>query len=318
VRAALAAALIVYAVVVAAAGARWMPRASWPLRAPRVGITAWQAASSSVAASAIAAGLILAIPCARISSDPAVWSACLSLMRAQYATWQGAVAGLAGAGLALGIIGRIAMCASLAIAGNRRQRARHDDALTVIARPGPAPDVRIIDDDRSAVYCIPGHGRIVLTTGALQCLDSLQLDAVLAHERAHLSGRHHLVVTFASALRDAFPVIAFFSLAARQVSDLVEVAADDAATRKSHRLALAGALLAVAAARVPAGALGAGGSAAARRIRRLIDPPHPAGRARLAFISAALVTASVVAVIMPALGLLIITYCPSAHHAMNW
>ena len=142
--------------------------------------------------------------------------------------------------------------------------------------------MRIIDGDRPAVYCLPGRRRIVLTTGALTRLDDGELDAVLAHERAHLSGRHHIVLALAGALQRAFPPVRFFALAARQVAYLVEMAADDAAVRRAPRLTVASALLAVATAGVPAGALGAGGSAAAQRIQRLINPPPQAqhGKAR--------------------------------------
>jgi Zn-dependent protease with chaperone function len=59
----------------------------------------------------------------------------------------------------------------------RRRRASHDDALVLVARPAPIPGVRIVDDDQAVVYCVPGRRRIVLTTGALRCLDSRQLDA---------------------------------------------------------------------------------------------------------------------------------------------
>ena len=64
--------LLVYAAAVAAAGSRWLPRASWPLRAPRAAIAAWQAATLSVITSVVAAGVIMAVPCLRISTDPAV------------------------------------------------------------------------------------------------------------------------------------------------------------------------------------------------------------------------------------------------------
>jgi Zn-dependent protease with chaperone function len=53
------------------------------------------------------------------------------------------------------------------VAAARRRRATPDDVLAVIAKPGPAADVRIINCDRPAVYCLPGRRRIVLTTGAL-------------------------------------------------------------------------------------------------------------------------------------------------------
>jgi Zn-dependent protease with chaperone function len=318
-RLAAAALLVIYAVVMASAGTRWMPRASWPLRAPRIGIVAWQAAALSVATSAVAAGLILAVPCIRVSTDPAGLRACMALIRDQYATLPGAAAGIAGGMLALGVMGRITWCIVAAMKDARHRRASHDDALTLIGRPAQIPEVRLIDDDRPAVYCVPGRRRrIVLTTGALRCLDSRQLDAVLAHERAHLSERHHLVLTSAAALTRAFPAVRFFEIAARQVSDLVEAAADDAAVRRAHRLTLAGALLAVAAAGAPAGALGAGGTTAAQRIQRLIDPPQPPRRIRRTITSAASITASALLFAVPVLTLAIMTRCPQGHYVVNW
>ena len=112
--------------------------------------------------------------------------------------------------------------------------------------------------------------------------------------------------------------IRFFEVAARQVSDLVEAAADDAAVRRKHRLTLAGALLAVATAGIPAGALGAGGTTAAQRIQRLIDPPQPPTRARRAITSAALITATALVLAAPVLALLIMTRCPPAHYVLSW
>jgi bla regulator protein blaR1 len=309
--------LLLYAAATAVAGSRWLPRASWPLRAPRAAIATWQAATLSVIASVVAAGVILAVPCLRISTDPAVLRACLAVMRAQYMTLPGALAAGAGTVIIVGVLGRITWCTGMAMVRAHRRRARHDDVLAMIARPGPA-GVRVIDDEQPAVYCLPGRRRIVLTTGALRCLDGRQLDAVLAHERAHLSGRHHLLLTFASALKEAFPAARFFGIAAQQVGDLVEVAADDAAIRREHRLTLAGALLAVAAAGVPAGALGAGGTAAAQRIRRLIEPPGRPGPARRALTTVTLATVSVLALAAPALALIFITHCPPGHYVPGW
>ena len=309
--------LLLYAAATAAAGPRWLSQASWPLRAPRAAIAVWQAATLSVIASVVAAGVILAVPCLRVSTDPAVLRACLSMMWAQYATPQGALASASGAVIVVGALGRITWCTGMAMAGARCRRARHDDVLAMIARPGPA-GVRVIDDEQPAVYCLPGRRRIVLTTGALRCLDSRQLDAVLAHERAHLSGRHHLVLTFASALKDAFPAAGFFTIAARQVSELIEVAADDAAIRREHRLTLAGALLAVATAGVPAESLGAGGTAAAQRIGRLIDPPERPSPARRALTSTTLAAVSILALAAPAVALITITHCPPGHYVPGW
>ena len=105
------------------------------------------------------------------------------------------------------------------------------------------------------------------------------------------------------------------AVAARQVAYLVEIAADDAAARRAPRLTVASALLAVAGgagAGVPAGALGAGGSAAAQRIQRLINPPPRHSRVRQAVTCAALATAAALAIATVALAYLTITHCPPA------
>jgi hypothetical protein len=96
------------------------------------------------------------------------------------------------------------------------------------------------------------------------------------------------VLALAAALDNAFPAVGFFAVAVRQITYLVEAAADDAAVRRAPRLTVAAALLAVATAAVPAGALGAGGSDAAQRIGRLINPPVRGSRRRRAVTAAAL------------------------------
>ncbi len=300
-----------YAVAVAAAGTWWLPRASWPQRAPRLGIAVWQALTVTVLASALLAGLILAIPCLRVWADWPSLRACVMSVRAQYASAGGAITSTAGAVLTVGAATRLAWFTGTSMASARRRRARHDEALTLVGRPGPVPGMVLLEDDRPAVYCVPGRRRIVFTTGALRRLDDGQVDAVLAHERAHLSGRHHLVIMLAEALRSAFPRIPFFAAAASHISCLVEMAADDAGTRRAHRLTLADALLTVAEARVPAGALGAGGTAGAQRIRRLIDSPQPASRRRRAATFAlAVIAVPLMAFSAPALAALAISHCP--------
>ncbi|MEP7025279.1 MAG: M48 family metalloprotease [Actinomycetota bacterium] len=303
--------LLAHAVVLAAAGRWWLPGASWPLRAPRLGIAVWQVLTAGVVASTVLAGLVLAIPGVRVGGNAGgLLGACMMAVRARYSTPGGAAAGVAGGALALAVLGRLAWCAGSAAAGGRRRRARHDDALTLLARPGPAPGILLLDHDQPAAYCLPGRRRVVLTTGALRCLDGRQLDAVLAHERAHLAARHHLVLAFAAALQAALP-FRLFGDAAEQIACLVEMAADAAAARRAHRLVLAGALLALSAARIPAGALGAGGSATGQRVRRLIEPSGQSSRVRRAVASSAmLIAVPVLAFSAPAAAVLSMTGCP--------
>jgi beta-lactamase regulating signal transducer with metallopeptidase domain len=141
----------------------------------------------------------------------------------------------------------------------------------------------VIDHPEPAAWCLPGQGRpVVLTSAAVQALDGAQLAAIMAHERAHQRGHHHLLVCVAGSLAAAFPRVRAFGVAHEQVARLAEMAADDAAVSAVPRLTVAGALLAVASAPATPAVLGAGGSAAAARIRRLIAAPAPLSRGMIA------------------------------------
>ena len=54
-------------------------------------------------------------------------------------------------------------------------------------------DLTVLDDAGPDAYALPGRpGAIVVTTGMLRALDPAEREVLLAHERAHLAGRHHL------------------------------------------------------------------------------------------------------------------------------
>jgi Zn-dependent protease with chaperone function len=122
---------------------------------------------------------------------------------------------------------------------------------------------------------------IVLTSGALAVLDPRQLTAVLAHERAHLAGRHHLLITLTRGLAAAFPGVPLFTRGPAEVARLTEMCADDTAARLSSRPTLITALLAMGTgAAVPAAALAAATCAVTARVQRLLEPAPPARHAR--------------------------------------
>lgn len=140
----------------------------------------------------------------------------------------------------------------------------------------------VVDGAQPVAYCLPGRpATIVVSSGALALLDREQLGAVLAHERAHLAGRHHLLIALTRGFAAAFPAVPLFARGTGHVSRLAEMCADDAAARRSGRGTLLAALLAMATgAAVPAHALGASACAVTARLHRLIDDPGPARRAR--------------------------------------
>ena len=125
------------------------------------------------------------------------------------------------------------------------------------------------------------HPTVVMTTGALRALDRGQVDAVLAHERAHLACHHHRFLAIARIGRQVFPFIPLMRDAAGQVARLAEMHADDAATAGRDARPLATALVVLASAGAgPAPARAAAGTDAVHRIQRLLAPAEPLGRVR--------------------------------------
>lgn len=310
-----AAGLLAYAVLLLAGVAPALSRSAWPDRAPRLAIAAWLALCASAIASVVLAGAALLVPSPRVSGGLAwLLAACERALRAGYAHPGGAVLAGMGGVLALLVFGRTAWCAATSLAATARAARRHRRRLRLAGHRDPHLGAVVVDHGEPAAYCVPGSSRqpVVLTTAALRVLDNEQLGAVLAHERAHQAGRPHLLVTLAGVPGVvAFPPVPAFRHAREQVSRLAELAADDAAARRSPRLAVAGALLTLGTA--PAGALGAGGSTAAARVRRLIAAPEPLGRAASAGGAAAvtaLAAAPLALLAIPLLGACGIACCP--------
>lgn len=118
---------------------------------------------------------------------------------------------------------------------------------------------------------------MILTTGALRALDPGQLDAVLAHERAHLAWRHHRLLAMARIGRRALPFLPLMRDTEARVERLVELHADDAATRARDPRSLATALVVLATSASPAPALAAAATDTLQRIHRLLRPAEPLG-----------------------------------------
>jgi Zn-dependent protease with chaperone function len=276
--------LLAYAGLLLLGAAQFLARSRWPDRAPRLGIAAWLALTWSAVASVVLGGLALLVGTVPVSADLArLLAACDMALRARYAHPGGAALAGAGAVLAAAVSGRVAWCVARALAAAVLARRRHRSGLALIGRPDTRLGAVVVDHPEPAAWCLPGQGRtVVLTSAVVRELDGAQLDAIMAHERAHQRGRHHLLVGLAGSLATAFPRVSAFRLAHEQVARLAEMAADDAAVSAVPRLAVAGALLAVGAPPVAVGALGAGGTATAARVRRLIAAPAPLSRAATA------------------------------------
>jgi len=293
--------LVAFAALGATLGPRLLARSPWCERSPRIGIAAWQALSFAVVSAVVLAGAALALPAVPLTVNLAeLISACATALRAQYATPGGAAVSTTGALLAVTVLARTGYCLAAGLVTTSRQRRRQVDALSLVARRHESSDALVVDHSAAFVYCLPGrHQQVVLTTGALDALDREQLAAVLAHERAHLGGRHDLVLAAAAALHRAFPRMPVFQDAHGELTRLVEMLADDVAARRNDRLTIATALVHLAEASAPATALGAGGSTSLARVRRLVAPAQPLGATRsvLAGLATAALLATPVAVV---------------------
>ncbi|MGH8883552.1 MAG: M56 family metallopeptidase, partial [Stackebrandtia sp.] len=188
----------------------------------------------------------------------------------------GASAAIAGIVLAVAVIARAIWTLTNRLLVARRERTTHAHTLTMIGHPHRDLGVTVVDDNRPTAYCLPGRRhRVVLTTAALDALTQPALDAVVAHEHAHIRQRHHLVLAYADGLAAAFPRVAVFATAAEQIRRLLEMAADDASTARTNPLTLAEALINLAGTRTPTAALAASTGHTATRVRRLLNPPRP-------------------------------------------
>ncbi|MGQ0841929.1 M56 family metallopeptidase [Actinokineospora sp.] len=200
----------------------------------------------------------------------------------------------------------------------RRGRARqaHVAALSVGARSEEGRHLTLwLEHDQPLAFSLAGGRGVIVATEALaRQLTPAQVRAVLAHERAHLRGRHHLLIACADTLAAALPGIPLLRAAPAAFRLLAELSADVLAVRACGAGAVRSALVHVSHTTVPPTALAIAGSDVDLRLARL-DHPSRRGRLRRA-VSFGVATA--VAVTLPlsmaVFGLLVMALvsCPTA------
>ena len=297
-----AAVLVAYAACAGTLGSRMLGRAGWTARAPLLAIVTYLAAAWSVVAALGLAGLALAVHATALGGGLShLIGACVLRLRAEYATPGGATVAGGGLILAGALLARTAVTATTHLRATGRQALRHAETARLAGHPEPALGAVLVEHPQPAAYCVAGrHPTVILTTGALQALDPAQLDAVLAHERAHLAGHHHQLRAMARIGRQVLPFIPLMREADAQVTRLAELHADDAAAQTRDPGPLATALVILATATSPAPALAAAATDTVQRIHRLLGPAEPLGRARRHLLRA---TAAALALTPPLLAL---------------
>ncbi|MFE5257198.1 M56 family metallopeptidase [Streptomyces coelicoflavus] len=241
--------LFVVAVTAAVPVPRALTRSAWPERDPVVGLWVWQCLVATVllccltslvlGATAVfgtvRAQLFAPAPPAvtaayNLSAGP-VWAAVLTLLLAGGAAWTTAM-----------------LARELVEARRRRARSRAHLRERAPDLPAGLPAARgpllVLEDEYPDAWWMPGNPpQLIVTTGALHRLTDHQLDAVLTHERGHARARHDWLLHLSTALATGFPSVPLFAHFCDQTHRLVELSADDTASRRCGHLTTALALI---------------------------------------------------------------------------
>ncbi|MEU8560551.1 M56 family metallopeptidase [Streptomyces cyaneofuscatus] len=280
-----------YAAVVGAVAPSVLVRSRWPQRSPALALAVWFTLAVTFSLSLSLAALNLADPGSHFHGLAYSCRAALGL---------GPSTDAARAGVAFAVVLVVAQLGGFAFHAVRARAARseHREVLDKVGRRSADLDATMVEHAVPAAYCLPGYRpRIVLSTGAVDLLSGAELRAVVEHERAHVLGRHHLVLSLTHALSWAFPRLPLARQIREQVPLLLEMVADDRALRRFPRTTLATAMFAMASGEAPHGALAAGGKTVLVRLRRVLGP----ARATHPVLRCCVSAGAVVALLLPVL-----------------
>ena len=115
----------------------------------------------------------------------------------------------------------------------RRNQAPHLEQLRMLAAGAPAGEPLWVRDNRPLALSIGGRpGLIVMSDTLRDHLTPAAVAATLEHERAHLRGRHHVLVAVVETIAAALPAVPLLREAPSAIKDLIELSADAQAARR--------------------------------------------------------------------------------------
>ncbi|SMQ14509.1 Peptidase family M48 [Streptomyces sp. Ag82_O1-12] len=299
----LTAALLLLGAVTAVVAPRLLARADWPDREPVVALWVWQC---------VVAAVLVCCALSMTLSAAAAWHAVGGHL---FATAPRAVV----EAYALGTAGPWAATTAVALAGAglwsaamlvheigraraRRRRRRADLLVRAPLLPGEVAvsgRLVVLESEQPDAWWQPGTPpQLVVTTAALLRLKGGQLDAVLAHEQGHARARHDWLLNCSSALAGGFPQVPVFAAFRDEMHRLVELAADDTASRRFGRLTTALALVELNEHRGVFGPCPTPQAHVPARVHRLLTPPDRLTATRRLRLTAAAALVPVVPVLV--------------------
>ena len=265
---------------------------------PHMGVAAWLTAIVAALLAWVGAVTLIAVAALDGMKDSSAVTLCLELFGfSDHTPLPGQLGSVAlivtAVVLSAMVIGRVGRSVLVL----RSRSHEHAHAARMIGRPTDRPDVVVVDAHRPAAYCVVGRpNAIVITTAALTSLNRPQLAAVLAHENAHIAGRHHQLLMVLRGLAASLPRLPLFRSGADAVAELLEMCADDTAARRFGTRPLLAGLLTLAGPHPPlADGLAAAGTAVVARATRLAEPARPGARWRQRLALAATMTLTLAA-----------------------
>lgn len=302
-------ALLAGAAITGFTAPRFLHRMTTSRIPPTVVIAWWFLTGAGVILTALSGVVLLLLP----GHGPARW-----LLDRIHGCWSAVthgalpnaddVLGTLGAVALVGVVTRVGFAAIKRRSAAMRIHQRQLDLLRLAARrePGRVP-LLWLDHDEPLAYSVAGSPSfVVATTGLSNHLTDDQVAAVLAHEHAHLHGRHQALTGLAEAAAWALPFMPLTRQAPAATRVLVEMAADAAAAAQHGPDTVRSALLRVGMHGSPVGALGIMDDDVALRLHRLERTGCPKPLLR----GCGLLVTSVAATASPAalgLGLLAVT-----------
>jgi Peptidase family M48 len=266
---------------------RWLGRADLRRRDPLVLIVAWLLSMVGCALAAVVGVILMLLP-----NHGDVGPFLGMLHHCWETVHHGSPPQVEELGGILGVIIVTVAATRLAVVGVAKYRCRartsrqHLAVLRVAARPeGRNPTTLWLAHDGPLAFSLAGRpGAVVATEGLTRHLPDASVAAVLEHERAHLRGRHHLLVAVVDTAAAVFSVVPLFRRAPAAMRELVEITADTAAVRACGMVAVRTALLGMALHDNPGPALTLANDATDTRLARLWGlAPVPGRRRRTAF-----------------------------------
>ncbi|MGX1806803.1 M56 family metallopeptidase [Nocardia sp. NPDC055321] len=277
-------ALLAAGIALAAGGPAVLSRVDFRA-APGVGIAAWIGAVGAV----MCCGAMILIALAWPGDPPGEAFAgsvaqSLAAVEPLVVTW---TAGLITPLVVIGVFVPTGQLARIALGHRGRavaQRRRHEELIEILGRADPSgANLVRLEHPVPLAYSVAGRGGyVVVTDGLAHCLTDAQWHAVLAHERAHLRGRHHHILGACHVLARSFSWVPLFAALPAAVAALLELAADRSAAASTDPRALYTALHTVAAhaSATPAARLGLIDAELSTRLECLAAAPESRSASR--------------------------------------